>query len=1495
MSSAPERVIALLDYMEALEKLKQKPESVVPSRPFTFAPPDLQRYFEIQTDLQSDNGQIWLRVPRLQAIPPPPLPATLTPWVDLSASPGTVPKLKTAAHTLEDGESVVRNLADNPDVQADFDAYRDWMWGPWSETELVRRQAIEFYQKVFSLLQELHEATVEAQQELVWGFGHISWCPTSSATISYPLLTVPCNLELDTRTSAIGVTPRSKGIRLELAPFMSEDLASECRAIEKFWDEAKDNIELNPFDRGSLSPLLQFAAAKLSKNGVMKAMEPFASVPRPESNLLVTDNWILFVRKRPTDILVRDIENLKKAVEKAPELPSVIESLVTAASDVVETLPSVSFRGLATREEGESPRELYFPMPYNDEQLTIAKQLEVSDGVVVQGPPGTGKTYTIANIICHYLAQGKRVLVTSKGESALSVLQEKLPDRIRPLSVALMSESGDGMKEFEHSIQSIADGLSSGTDHELLSEIRQCQDSLEHRHAEIARIDQAVARLAAEHLRRHTVDGEVMVAGDLAKLVMNGHALHHWFDDALPEEGDSDPAIEDAAVQGLRSARIRLGEHLALLDEHAPTPNQLPALPQLVGWHRNLQSAADIEQQVQSGQLLPLRDPRPELLSEVDQVNRFLDQRQALVNELDAMGAVWVANFAKHLRKLPDQDPVLASLYALCERAVALESERRELLPLAVIAPADIELQPGVVAAIARGAAGNRPFLLPLGQAADRGVVDSIVVAGQKPGDASGWQSVQRVLDWRRAVRALTPSFTPVAVELGVPALPEGLEDSLRALQSIAKTVQLARRLIRVFDEKIESRLAVVFSTEVVRGILSEGRLIQAARSLQSHLDRAQLVRTHAEVQATVAGLQPYQGDLVARLRRLLTESLGALEVTEAMVRAVWSGLVKECQTLHDHQADLETVRHVTDQLAKLGAARWAGQLRSQPAAGHDDPLLPATWRQAWRWQHYRLLLARIDGHRAFQDRFKKREDASQDLARAYQQLVACKTWLSLRQNTPPSVKQALTQYQLAISSMPKGLTAKSRPRYLRQAREAMDRAYPAVPCWIMPHWRVSEAIPAELGMFDLVIIDEASQSDIEAMPSILRGKKVLVVGDDEQVSPSNVGVLNSQINSLYDRYLRDQPHGASLSQEKSIYDLARTVFAGQTVMLKEHFRCVPAIIEYSKREYYNNQINPLRLPLAHERLDPPLIDVYVKGGNRRGDTNKPEALAIVQEIEAIIAEPVYKGRSIGVVTLHGNEQAKMIQELITQRIDPAEIVQRHITAGAPPIFQGRERDIMMISMVNDGSMPGPNSSKGQRQRFNVALSRARDRMYLFRSFMPEQINATSLTGGVLAHFKQPFQTNPHQDRSMRARCESDFEREVFDVLVNRGYRVSTQVHAGVYRIDLVVEDDAGRRLAVECDGDRYHGPDRWAYDMSRQRVLERAGWRFWRCFASSFVRRREEVIEDLINTLTNLRIAPVGHRDFDTCEWVDYREVDPLNLDADSDESPTDAQESAA
>ena len=558
--------------------------------------------------------------------------------------------------------------------------------------------------------------------------------------------------------------------------------------------------------------------------------------------------------------------------------------------------------------------------------------------------------------------------------------------------------------------------------------------------------------------------------------------------------------------------------------------------------------------------------------------------------------------------------------------------------------------------------------------------------------------------------------------------------------------------------------------------------------------------------------------------------------------------------------AYLAQIQDSAARIEQAGAPQLASRLCSQPIEmSGEDAVFPVTWRQAWNWARIRTYLDSIEARYELIALSARRRDLEGGLSRLYKDLVSRAAWLATKRNATPKILQALAGYATAIRRIGQG-TGPNATRYRRDAREAMLDAAGAVPCWIMSHARISEAMPPDIGSFDLVIVDEASQSDLWALPAILRGKKILVVGDDKQVSPDGSFISGQKIQALKVRYLSGQPYGTEMTPEKSLCDLAARVFAAEQVMLREHFRCVPPIIAYANRLFYKGGIQPLRIPKASERIEPPLVDIYVTDGFRdKLDHNDYEAKAIAEEISIILKNEAFAARTIGVVSLLGIDQAKHIDSIVRQRCDAAELLHRKFACGEARTFQGSERDIMFLSMVVDSKNCHALSGLKFDQRFNVAASRARDRMYLVRSVKTSDLSDKDLRPTLLNHFNQPMVTDKEEASVLIDQCESGFERVVFSILASRGYHVIPQVKTGAYRIDMVVEGAGDNRLAIELDGDEYHGTDRWPHDMNRQRVLERAGWVFWRCFASSWSLRKDDVLHELLERLTTLGIEPTG------------------------------------
>lgn len=227
----------------------------------------------------------------------------------------------------------------------------------------------------------------------------------------------------------------------------------------------------------------------------------------------------------------------------------------------------------------------------------------------------------------------------------------------------------------------------------------------------------------------------------------------------------------------------------------------------------------------------------------------------------------------------------------------------------------------------------------------------------------------------------------------------------------------------------------------------------------------------------------------------------------------------------------------------------------------------------------------------------------------------------------------------------------------------------------------------------------------------------------------------------------------------------------------------------------------------------------------------------------------------MGVISLLGSSrQAAFIDAALLHKLGPEEYEARGLRCGDAYGFQGDERDVIFISVVADDARSAA-TSRLYEQRMNVAASRARDQMWVFHSVRPDELHPEDQRAKLI-RYAVDGQRSPALARDLESRCESDFERRVLRMLLARGYRVTPQHPVGSLRIDLVVRG-GGRKLAIECDGDKYHGPDQWENDLRRQLVLERLGWRFWRVRGSAFYRDPESAMATLWPVLDELGIVP--------------------------------------
>jgi Cdc6-like AAA superfamily ATPase len=175
------------------------------------------------------------------------------------------------------------------------------------------------------------------------------------------------------------------------------------RQLESFWKSALENSanRPNPFEVSTFEGVLKAAVGHLDPTGAYVLLTDDPTPPVPGDKLKITNTWVLFARRRSSGIFLEDVARLKKSVEAAKVLPTVVRDFVERGHNEITEPALQTYRGLSSSAGHSTAFELYFPMPYNDEQVSIVQKLQYSYGVVVQGPPGTGKTHTIANIISH--------------------------------------------------------------------------------------------------------------------------------------------------------------------------------------------------------------------------------------------------------------------------------------------------------------------------------------------------------------------------------------------------------------------------------------------------------------------------------------------------------------------------------------------------------------------------------------------------------------------------------------------------------------------------------------------------------------------------------------------------------------------------------------------------------------------------------------------------------------------------------------------------------------------------------------------------------------------------------------------------------------------------------------------------------------------------------------------------------------------------------------
>lgn len=1366
-------------------------------------------------------------------------------WDDPAHEPG-IREPKNVPGPAGDGPRAMRFADDpiRPRALQRWKLQRD----EWAREEKPARASM----KIFEMLYGLHSRLDREGErvELVLGDGILNW-RRPEGNIHHPILLQRLHLGFNAAIPEFTLSETEHPVELYSALFQSMNDV-DGRAIGRCREELEQG-GYHPRGDDTTSGFLRRVVLQLSPRG------DFVSSGAPEGERdypRIGRDPVVFLRNRTLGFAAA-IEGVLDDLRTREDLPWSLLNIVG------EQLPSYAPEAAASAPALPTAADVLLSKPANPEQIRIARQLEEHGGVLVQGPPGTGKTHTIGNLIGHLLAQGKSVLVTSHTTKALRMVRHHIVPELRPLCVSVLESDLDSRRQLESAVGGIAERLSradAGTfeidagrldseRHELLSLL------------EDVRRQMTGAR--ADEYRDVVIDGQSWPPADAARKVAQEKEQHGWLPGPVGA-GSSLPLSEGELADLYRTGISISREDEDELSGRLPEPAELFRPEDFEAAVRERKRLHNLDLEFRSDLW-----PSPAAEGSHEQMEALAANLMQAIeplagNESWKLAAIYAGRHGGSHRHPWDQ--LIHEVQIVHSEAAGAQEP---LLKYGPVLPGDLhfeqheQITSEILDHLRQG--GKLGGFALLRHRQWKQFIESARVSGGPPRRAEHFDALHRLARLQTMRRELAARWDRQAVPLGAPAASEMEGDLEKNLLQFCGSLQDCLQWHEMRWIPLQQELENLgfqwekFMAEQPAIIGPWGELARIERSVKIALLPVLAARSNLY---KWAHLEKRLRDLAARLEaasRSFDSSRVIAQLASAVARRDDEGYrtaYARLLELKSRQSDLDLRRTL---LAKMESAApaWAAAIRNRKGI-HGRREVPGDAAAAWLWRQIGDELDRRASVslEALQGRS---EQLREQLQRVTVELIDRRAWAFQSRRTSSHQRQSLVGWLDTIRRIGKGHGVRV-PLLRAEAARKMSECRGAVPVWIMPLSRVVENFDPRMTRFDVVIVDEASQSDVMALVALYLGKTVLVVGDHEQVSPSAVGQDLGIIQNLIFQYLQGIPNADLYDGQISIYDLARQSFGGTTCLV-EHFRCVPEIVQFSNMISYDGRIKPLR-DASRVELRPHTIAHRVSGSSRDGKINRQEALEVASLIAAAIEQPEYQidqsgaPVSFGAVSLVGDEQAIEIEGLLRAHLLPEQYERHRLLCGNAAQFQGDERDVIFISLVDTagrGALP-LRDQQMFKQRFNVAASRARDQMWVVHSLDPARdVKAGDLRRQLIEHAQDPTPLMLALEEKEK-RAPSQLERAVMKRLRSAGYRATPQWRVGAYRIDLVVEG-GGRRLAIECDGDRYRPLEKLGEDMERQAVLERVGWAFTRVRCTEFLRDPARAMKPVLEKLRLLAI----------------------------------------
>ena len=1266
--------------------------------------------------------------------------------------------------------------------------------------------------------------------------------------ICYPILLKKVNLNIDTEKNIISITDASDNDFITQELYLNFLAEVENINLDKVFYLEDKIVENN------IHPISKNDTIKDFFREFIHNLNPRAQfiedLDKKNKESVITIEWkpILFIRKKD-DGKVEAINNIIKDIENGGEIPEYLSELVgVIGSDkrAVEPIPDILF----TKET-------------NNEQIEIIKSLYSHRAVVVQGPPGTGKTHTIANLLGHFLAEGKNVLITSQTKKALDVLKEKIPTDIQDLCISMLD---DDSSDLGNSVESISEKLGYLNLETLKNEYEEIENQRNELKEDIKNIKRKIFNIKYQESHPIIYNNESITLREAGEFLRKNQ-----------RELDRIPGIVSSGV----TCPIN-NENLTFLKS---------------GYKKSV--SREEEKEIELGlnklsdfwtleEFKEMLENKKEIMSRLD---LLLKNKKYHINDnlfyVDDKMLIDLDKFKNYsgidkiipedLKSIEDwkKDVCIAGTENSGDRKIWLEfiKDIRKLYDLTnmtkdqlfkkevVYKDIDVSTAKKLIIGLKKGIERPGFFFKHRLRKARKQISDKVTINNR---------ILETLYDCNVALEYTTlielkenTKNTWNILMTGNSLLENSNNKNLyKQLYSYADQMEYLLnwydREKKTFLHKIENAGFEKLNINKTEGnpiyVDEVNQIFDFIPSLEELIAIGKIALEYREVDIK-------RSEYLVKIENIIKENshLGR-EIKNAILNEnidKYSETLEKLRVLSEKEVLYKKYKDLLHNV-KAVANSWGEELEN----GLFNEKIENIYN-VWRYKQISQKLKEL----AEKPYFNLQADIlekTEELKKLTIDLVTKKAWYNiikfLEEKDNLAISQALKGWKQTVQKIGKG-TGKNTNIHKKNAKEKMLLCQKVVPAWIMPLNKVFDTLNPVENKFDIVIIDEASQSDISSLILLYMAKKIIIVGDDKQVSPSDVGVNIDKINMFRRKYIKGKVANDDLyGIRASLYSIVSTTF--QPISLREHFRSVPEIIGYSNKTSYDNQILPLR-DSNSSILKPAIIDYKVNGRrDEKSKINRVEAETIVSLIEACLAMKEYKNSTLGVISLLGDEQAELIQDLIVKRIPATEIENHKILCGNSASFQGDERDIMFISLVDSSEenkslrLVGEGVEGAIRKRYNVAISRAKDQLWIVHSIDKNSLKEGDLRKELFEYIDS-LKENVFDKTAIENITASDFENEVARHLLEKNYTIKQKWRVGSYDIDMVaIYDD--KKIAIECDGKTLnHTEEEVIANLEEQEILERCGWKFIRVRASEYFRNPEKAIKDLIIQLDDKGVYP--------------------------------------